>query len=333
MWPALELRTDLTDGDLGYLANLCHDCQDCYTACMYTAPHEFAINPPRLFAELRADTYRRYAWPRHLPRWLHGWRGAAAALAGAVVLLAVLSRAATGRVLSGAPDNSGSPYQIVPYALLLVLVGLPALWCAAVFCVGAVRYWRDIHGRLADLARPGTWAAALMQAVHLRHLRGGGADCDYPGDVPSGARRRFHLALGYGFLLCVVSTTSAAVEQDLLGISPPYAYLSVPVVTGTLGGVGMIAGGAGLLVLKARSDGARSTERMRAADYAFTTALLLLAVTGLLTLAVRDTAAFGPVLTAHLAAIMVSFAVAPYTKFAHWPYRLLSIYKHNLDPA
>lgn len=68
------------------------------------------------------------------------------------------------------------------------------------------------------------------------------------------------------------------------------------------------------------------------ADYAFTTALLL-AGTGLLTLAVRDTAAFGPVLTAHLAAIMVSFAIAPYTKFAHWPYRLLSIYKHNLDPT
>ena len=95
----------------------------------------------------------------------------------------------------------------------------------------------------------------------------------------------------------------------------------------------MIAGGTGLLVLKARSDAARSTGRTRAADYAFTAALLLLAGTGLLTLAVRDTAAFGPVLTAHLAAIMVSFAIAPYTKFAHWPYRLLSIYKHNLDPA
>ncbi len=70
---------------------------------------------------------------------------------------------------------------------------------------------------------------------------------------------------------------------------------------------------------------------MRAADYALTAALLALAASGLLTLAVRDTAAFGPVLTAHLAAVMVSFAVAPYTKFAHWTYRLLAIYKNNLD--
>jgi citrate/tricarballylate utilization protein len=332
VWPALELRTDLTDGDLGYLANLCHDCQDCYTACMYTAPHEFALNPPRVFTELRADTYRRYAWPRRLPRWLHGWRGTAAALVAAVALLAVLSDAATGRVLSGGPANPGSPYQVVPYALLLVLVGLPAVWCVAVLAAGTVRYWRDIHGPLASLARPGVWVATLVQAGQLRHLRGGGADCDYPGDAPSPARRRFHLLLGYGFALCVAATVSAAVEQDLLGISPPYPYLSVPVATGILGGAGMIVGGARLLVLKARSDTARSTPGMRAADYAFTAALLLLAASGLLTLAVRDTSAFGPVLTAHLAAIMVSFAIAPYTKFAHWPYRLLAIYKHNLDP-
>jgi citrate/tricarballylate utilization protein len=333
VWPDLELRTDLTDGDLGYLANLCHDCQDCYTACMYTAPHEFALNPPKVFAGLREDTYRRYAWPRHLPGWLHGWRGTAAArvaLVAVVALLAVLSDAATGRVLSA--GDSGGPYEVVPYALLLLLVGVPALWGVAVLGAGTLRYWHDIHGPVADLARPGTWAAALGQAVHLRHLRGGGAECDYPDDAPSAARRRFHLALGYGFLLCVVSTVSAAVEQDLLGISPPYPYLSVPVAAGTLGGVGMIVGGAGLLALKARSDAARSTPGMRAADYAFTTALLLLAASGLLTLAVRDTPAFGPVLVAHLAAVMVSFAVAPYTKFAHWPYRLLAIYKHNLDP-
>lgn len=332
VWPALELRTDLSDGDLGYLANLCHDCQNCYTACMYTAPHEFALNPPKVFAGLREDTYRRYAWPGHLPRWLHGWRGTAAALVAAATLLAVLSDVATGRLLAAVPGNPGSPYQIVPYALLLVLVGLPTLWCVVVLGAGTLRYWHDIHGPVADLARPGTWAKALGQAVHLRHLRGGGADCDYPGDAPSVGRRRFHHVLGYGFLLCVASTVSAAIEQDLLGISPPYPYLSVPVATGTLGGVGMIVGGAGLLALKARSDAARSTASMRAADYAFTTALLLLAATGLLTLAVRDTPAFGPVLTAHLAAVMVGFAVAPYTKFAHWPYRLLAIYKHNLDP-
>jgi citrate/tricarballylate utilization protein len=332
VWPELELRTDLTDGDLGYLANLCHDCQDCYTACMYTVPHEFALNPPRVFAGLRADTYRRYAWPRRLPRWLTGWRGTVTALVAAAALVIAVSTAATGRLLSATGHHPGGPYQIVPYPLLLVLAGAPALWCAAVLAAGAVRYWRDIHGPLADLARPRSWAAALVQAARLRHMRGGEAGCDYPGDAPSPARRRFHQILVFGFGLCVASTVAAAVEQDLLGISPPYAYFSVPVAAGTLGGIGMIAGAAGLLALKARSDPARGTRGMRAADYALIAALLTLAATGLLTLAGRDTAAFGPVLAAHLAAIMVAFAVAPYTKFAHWLYRLLAIYKHNLDP-
>ncbi len=340
VWPELELRTDLTDGDLGYLANLCHDCQDCYTACMYTAPHEFALNPPRVFAGLRADTYRRYAWPRwsgtRLPGRPAGWRGApylavGGALAVAAALLAALSAAVTGRVLSAGGGHPGAPYQVVPYPLLLVLVAVPALWCAAVLVAGGARYWRDVHGPVADLTRPRVWAAALVQAVQLRHMRGGEAGCDYPGDAPSPARRRFHLTLVYGFGLCVASTVSAAIEQDLLGIGPPYAYLSVPVVTGTIGGLGMLAGGAGLLALKARSDPARGTQGMRAADYALTAALLVLAASGLLTLALRDTAAFGPLLAEHLAAVMTAFAVAPYTKFAHWTYRLLAVYKHNLD--
>ena len=294
-------------------------------------PHEFALNPPKAFAGLREDTYRRYAWPRERPRWLGGWRGVTAALAAAAALLVVLSEAATGRLLSTSAGSPPGPYQIVPYALLLVLVGAPALWCAAVLGAGAVRYWHDIHGPVADLARPRSWAAALVQAVQLRHMRGGEAGCDYPGDAPSPARRRFHQTLVYGFGLCLVSTVLVAVEQDLLGTGPPYAYLSVPVAAGTIGGIGMIAGGAGLLALRARSDPARGTQGMRGADYAFTAALLILAASGLLTLAVRDTATFGPVLAAHLAAVMTAFAIAPYTKFAHWVYRLLAIYKHNLD--
>lgn len=91
------------------------------------------------------------------------------------------------------------------------------------------------------------------------------------------------------------------------------------------------AGGLGLLALKARSDAARTTASARRADYAFLLALLVLAATGLLTLAVRATHAFGPVLVIHLSAIAVAFAAAPYTKFPHWIYRLLAIYKHRLD--
>ena len=63
VFPAMELRRTFTKGDLVYLANLCFDCRDCYYACQYAPPHEFAMNVPKLMAELRADTYREFTWP------------------------------------------------------------------------------------------------------------------------------------------------------------------------------------------------------------------------------------------------------------------------------
>jgi citrate/tricarballylate utilization protein len=36
---------------------------------------------------------------------------------------------------------------------------------------------------------------------------------------------------------------------------------------------------------------------------------------------------------AHLASVIVAFAITPYTKFVHWIYRLLAMYKDNLDQA
>lgn len=330
VWPALELRTALTEGDITHLSNLCHDCRDCFTACMYTAPHEFDLNPPKVFAEVREVTYRRYAWPGSLPSWLRGWRAVAAAFVGVLVLLGALSALTTGSGTFTAPP-SGSPYAVLPYLLLLAVVLAPFLWAGAVLTGAVVRYWRDTHGALRDLLNAGAWRRALAQGVNLRHMSGGGEQCSYPEGEPSNARKRFHLALTYGFALCVVSTTAAGIMQDVLGMQPPYPLLSVPVVTGTLGGLGMLIGCAGLVVLKRRSDPEQGTDTMRAADYGLLWALLVLSVTGLLTLALRATPAFAPVLVVHLASIVVSFAIAPYTKFVHWIYRLLAIYQDNLE--
>jgi citrate/tricarballylate utilization protein len=327
VWPELELRAMLGTGDLTYLANLCHDCQDCFTACMYTAPHEFDLNPPKVFAQLREETYRQYVWPRRPPRRLAGWGGVGVAFLVTCLLLSYLS---TGRAPSAAAEP-GSPYQILPHALMVAVVTAPAVWTVAVLAWAAMRYWRAIHGPLRDLLRLPAWPLTLARSVHLRYMRGGGAECDYPGPAPNAARRRFHLAMVYGFGLCAASTAAAAFQQEFLGLLPPYPYVSVPVLTGTVGGLGMTAGGTGLLILKARSDAARGSSSMRRADYGFLWALLLLAASGLLTLALRGHPLFGPVLLLHLSAVVVAFGIAPYTKFVHWMYRLLAIHKNNVD--
>jgi citrate/tricarballylate utilization protein len=70
---------------------------------------------------------------------------------------------------------------------------------------------------------------------------------------------------------------------------------------------------------------------MRRADYLLLSSLLALAVTGLLTLVLRSTPVFLTILVIHLGTVITCFAVAPYSKFMHVIYRLLSIYKYRLD--
>ena len=66
VFPAMERRRSFAPADLTYLANLCFDCRACFYACQYAPPHEFAVNVPKIFAELRTETYREYGWPRLL---------------------------------------------------------------------------------------------------------------------------------------------------------------------------------------------------------------------------------------------------------------------------
>ncbi len=329
VWPALTLRTELPAADLTHLANLCHDCRDCFSACMYTPPHEFDINPPAIFAALRERTYQEYVWPARAPAWARGRRGVAGAFVIVAVLIVALSLLISGRTPYG--STRGSAYELLQHWVLVGVVAAPAVWSVLALVLGARRYWSDTHGSFRDLLDGRLWLTTAGQAARLTHQSGGGVGCDYPGDTPSSARRSWHHFVSYGFALTFVSTISAAVSEYFLNRLPPYPYLSVPVITGTVGGVAMTIGCLGLLALKRRSDPIQTTPTMRAADYGFIGALLALAVTGLLVLALRTTPAFAPLLVVHLTAVIICFGIAPYTKFVHWIYRVLAIYKDNLE--
>jgi citrate/tricarballylate utilization protein len=328
VWPTLETPGELTSGKLLHLSNLCHDCGDCLTACMYTAPHEFDLNPPALFSAVRLQTYRDYSWPRR-PGWSRGVRGVAAL--AFVVIVVVLALAVLLHGDASATPNAESPYRLIPHWVLVGVVSAPVVWGAVVAVIAACRYWRDVHGPLRELARPVTWLLALADGARLRYMRGGGAECTYPEEEPSGRRRAYHTWLVGGLFLCLLSTTAAFIQEEFAGWPPPYPFFSVPPLAGTLGGIAMIAGSAGLLAEKRESPRDRSAPGMRRADYLLLSALLGLAVTGLLTLVLRSTPLFLVILVIHLVCVLTCFAVAPYTKFMHFVYRLLSIYKYRLD--
>lgn len=123
---ALERRPALTDGDISLIANICHDCRGCYQACMYTPPHEFAIEIPQLLSSVRAETYRHYAWPRRAAA-LFRTSSASSALGAAIGLVFVTTVALfagdVSRLLRSDPAP-GSFYRVVPFEIMAIVPGV-----------------------------------------------------------------------------------------------------------------------------------------------------------------------------------------------------------------
>ena len=329
VFPAMELRTTFGPSDVLYLANLCHDCRACLYACQYAPPHEFAVNIPKVLADLRVDTYRDYTWPRVF-RGLFTRNGLVTAVCMAVVLLGILALGGPARLLS-AFQGPGAFYEVVPYATLVIVASLTSLYALGVLAAGALRFWRDTRGSPAEMVDLRALLAATRDAASLRYMDGGGHGCWYPRPTTSEARRVFHSLVFYGFLLDLAATISAAILQDILEQLPPYPLLSVPVVLGTVGGVMLLVGVVGLLVLKPRSDPEPAAPQMTGLDLAFLVLLGLSAATGLVLLALRTTPAMPLLLAIHLGVIAGLFVTAPYGKFAHVVYRYAALVRHNIE--
>jgi citrate/tricarballylate utilization protein len=105
------------------------------------------------------------------------------------------------------------------------------------------------------------------------------------------------------------------------------------VLAGTIGGVSLVTGCAGLIGLKHHSSPVTSFAAMTVKDYGLLVALGFLALTGLATLLTRDTPAGQLVLLIHLSAVVESFAMAPYSKFIHVVFRSLALVRDHLERA
>lgn len=332
VFPALERRAALDTSALSQLANLCHDCRACYDACMYSPPHEFRVNVPATLTAVRLADYRRYVWPTRVPRLLVGWSGmfVGAVVSSAVMLLIAVTHAGWSGIVA-THDRAQSPYELIPYPALMGLMLAAGAFAVAV-SMAAARLYLLATASDGPPVRMGNVARASWHALTLRYMRGGGSECYYPDDdKPSRSRRYLHTLVVAGFTLCVLSTVAAGILQDVIGDQPPYPWLSVPVISGTAGGVGLLVGCVALLVLKARGSGANSVAQMTVKDYGLLTALAFLALSGLATLLSRSTAAFGYILLIHLSAVVLAFACAPYSKFIHVIFRFAALVRDDAE--
>jgi citrate/tricarballylate utilization protein len=325
VFPALELRTAFEAGDINYLANLCHDCRACYQACMYTEPHQFAIDLPELFTNLRTQTYIENAVPRSLGRaFLQSSRSLASAglIALVIVLFALIVSGGLDR-LSDVHVGPGAFYEVISSGAMIGTGLVLGLFAVCVVAFGVVRYWRSIGGRWRDARRFSVWRTATWEAASLRWLDGGGDDCYVPEpDQPSPWRRRFHHLVAYGFGFAFLATVAAAIAEHFLGKLPPYSFASVPVISGLLGGVMMIIGCTGLLAVRRPIE-----PNQGSLGSTFIALLLVTSISGCLLLGIRDTALMGSVLAFHLVCVFALFLTVPYGKFVHAFYRFAALMK------
>ena len=334
VFPSIERRLSFAESDLAYLANLCHNCGSCYYACQYAPPHEFNLNLPRLLADVRIETYKKYAWPDPLARLFErGGVIASGVLVAcmALLLLALMLLNDSSALFAAHPDSEGAFYAVVSHRTMAWSFGLVFAFVVVALFVGAVRFWRDTEEKMGDLVSPGPVAQSIGDALQLKYLGGGGDGCTYPDERPSHARRWFHHFTFYGFMLCFAATCVATVYHYALGRPAPYPFWSAPVVLGTLGGIGLLIGPAGLLWLRRRRDPALAASRDGGMDVAFLLLLFLTALSGLVLLVTREWPGMALVLAVHLAIVMALFLTLPYGKFVHAVYRFAALVRYHLE--
>lgn len=332
VFPAMTRRLEFAQADIHYLANLCHNCGACLSACQYAAPHEFAVNVPKAMAKVRLQTYAEYAWPKPLGKLYHR-NGLTLALAtgAGLALFLCLALLIMGNLFTAMPG--GNFYGIFPHNTLAMMFGAVFGFAVLALGIGVRRFWREVTP--GDVSGSITTSAALeatANVAQLKYLDGGhGQGCNNEDDRFTLWRRRFHHLTFYGFMLCFAATGVATLYHFLLNWHAPYPILSLPVMLGIAGGIGLLIGPAGLLWLNLRRNPEQGDAHQKPMDRGFIALLLALSISGLALLAFRETTALGLLLALHLGFVMAFFLTMPYSKFAHGIFRSAALLKFSIE--
>jgi citrate/tricarballylate utilization protein len=332
VFPAMTRRLEFAQADIHYLANLCHNCGACLSACQYAPPHEFAVNVPKAMAKVRLETYAEYAWPKPFGT-LYQRNGLTLALAtgAGLALFLCLTLLVMGNLFTAMPG--GNFYGIFPHNTLAMMFGAVFGFAVLALGIGVRRFWHEVTP--GDVSRSIKTSAALeatANVAQLKYLDGGhGQGCNNEDDRFTLWRRRFHHLTFYGFMLCFAATGVATLYHFLLNWHAPYPILSLPVMLGIAGGIGLLIGPAGLLWLNLRRNPEQDDAHQKPMDRGFIALLLALSISGLALLAFRETTALGLLLALHLGFVMAFFLTMPYSKFAHGIFRSAALLKFSIE--
>jgi citrate/tricarballylate utilization protein len=332
VFPAMTRRLDFAQADIHYLANLCHNCGACLHSCQYASPHEFAINVPQAMAKVRLETYAEYAWPAAFGK-LYQRNGLTLAIASGagLALFLILTLVVAGNLFT--PVTGGNFYAIFSHNTLVWMFGTVFGFAVLALTLGVRRFWREVSPPESPAKlKTAAGLEATKNVLTLKYLDGGHTQgCNNTDDEFTLWRRRFHHLTFYGFLLCLAATSVATLYHYFAGWSAPYPVLSLPVLLGIAGGIGLLIGPAGLFWLNFRRHRDHGDDNQKPMDRGFIALLFLVSLSGLALLAVRETSAMALMLSIHLGLVMAFFLTMPYSKFAHAIFRSAALLKFSIE--
>lgn len=291
---------------------LCHQCATCSAYCPRDA------RPADVMAALREASIAHYAVPGALGR-------ALAAPAALPLLLALPVAIFLGLLgwlghLTALPAGPVVFSKFLPIlyieAVFVLFVGLAVLGALA----GGVRYWRAMSRAVGP---PGRALVPTLLAI-LRHRRFGECRSGAPGPRPTYKEHlhRTHLAVFWGFLGLVVTTTSVGIGIYVFGYLTPWPLVHPVKILGNASGLAVLAALA-VFAWRRIADGRRAGQSTYP-DWLFLAVLLLTTLTGFLSEGLRladwPPLAY-PAYVVHLVLVFCLLVYIPYSKFAHLVYR------------
>ena len=298
VFPSAQQRAELRLEDLVHLANLCHNCGACWSACQYAPPHPFAIDVPSTLARTRINSYAQFAWPKGFadrlmtkPLW-----GAALLLIIGLIPLMLLGIQA-------------------PPTWTAVLLALGLFWGIFSMSMSWLLFWQSTRAMTVDSRPWQAWWSAIIDTLMLRHLDGGGGGCQQSQN--NDHRRLAHHAVFYGFFLSILATPLAVI------FSPVHPLL--PDILAVVFGFVLLLGVIFLAYHKTLEREPLKASAPAAQGYLLLSLLGLLALTGLAAKLWLQSEV-GPVLVAlHLGCVLAFFVLMPLSKFVHGGYRFLAL--------
>lgn len=321
VFPAITTQNAFADGDITQLANLCHNCRGCYYACQYTEPHEFALNLPKILAEVRQDSWQDNAWPQGFARAFHR-SGVAIAV---VIILGFAVIFSLARWL-GATEGEGF-YAVLSHNMMVAIFAPAFILPLFSIAVSLRRFWRQISGKSIGIR---AIHAALRDTAQMKNLSGGhGEGCNFEDeDRFTQLRRIAHQMTMWGFILCFASTSVATLMHYIFDMPAPYSLFSLPKLLGISGGLLLMFGTAKLMWLKIKADKALGDTRVWGGEMAFIMLLFLVTITGLALYVLGATPLMPALLALHLGSVLAFFLLMPFSKMVHGFYRLAALVKN-----